>query len=449
MPKAAAVKRSACDRCRAKRVRCQRAENSTGPCPRCVRENISCVTGSSGVPGRPRKSPLAIDGSLPSGLAAELDDESSPGRSSGLLQHTGEDNDDDEAQHPPGVHDHPIPADFHTALLGTDDTNFFDFTSTATVDSSALDNSFAPGNFLSLGQLSSTPPQPQGLLSASGNCDMMYLANGFDHIHNFDPLVSPFPCLLSTGPVPRPSAASSLRDFGEKLERRALATRAFLSDPRSIVEKCPEDGSFEGMPAENPIAVLLMCTNEFIAIIQSLTAGNSSHALPPDHSQLLLPSPEPSSSISTETTLLILSNYLTLMRLYNSTFHYAHQSLSQMPAEAIQSLKVKSVFRIGGVSSMQDLPAKLYAKGIFETIQSHIRSLEDCLGLPPAYCLWGEAATSPQQQFTRGTLFAGEGRARLLQSVMAQDDLQLKGESKSFVHLIGENMKKIEALFGD
>ncbi|KAK7957295.1 uncharacterized protein PG986_006517 [Apiospora aurea] len=452
MPKAAAVKRSACDRCRAKRVRCPRAKNSTGgPCPRCVRESTPCVTGSSGVPGRPRKPPLVFDGSLPSSLAAESVEESSPGRSSGLRQHTGED-DDEEAQHAPGVHGHPFPADFHTALLGTDDASFFDFTSTTAVDSPAL-NSFAPGNFLSLGQRAA-PPHPQGPLSASGGLDMIYFAADPSRMHVVDPFLRSFPCVSSTVPISRPSPTGALRDFGEKLERRASATRAFLADPRSTVEKCPEDESFEATATENPIAVLLTCTNEFIAIIQSLTARNgSSHVLLPDHSQLLLPGPTPSlngtaSPVSTETVLLVLSNYVTLMRLYNSTFHYAHQSLSQMPAEATQSLKVKSVFRIGGISSLQDLPAKLYAKGIFGTIQSHIRSLEDCLGLPPAYCLSGESTTSPQQQSTRGTLFAGEERARLLRSVMAQDDLQLKGEHKSFVHLVGQNMKKIEALFG-
>ncbi|KAK8050918.1 hypothetical protein PG993_002303 [Apiospora rasikravindrae] len=438
MPKAA-VKRSACDRCRAKRVRCPRAENSTAPCPRCLRDGAPCATGSPGVPGRPRKSHLVQDGSLPSGPAAESGNESSPGRSS-LLQDTG----DTEVQHTLAVNVHPFPADFPTPFLGTHDTNFFDFTSTAG-DSSAV-NRFSPGSFLLPGPLS-TPPQPQGLLGAAGSRDMMYLANSFDQMQHVDPFLNPFPCLSNTIPVPRPSVASSLRDFGDKLEQRASAANTFLSDPRNMVEKCPEVGAFEGMATENPVAVLLTSTNELVRIIQSLTTRNDSHAALGD-SQILLPgsSSQTASPISTETTLLILSNYLTLMRLYNSTFHHAHQSLSQLPPDSIHSLKAKAVFRIGGIASLQDLPAKLYAKSIFNVIQSHIKNLEDCLGLPPAYCLSGEATSS--QQSLKG-LFADRDRRRLLQNVMTQDDLQLKKEHNSFVDLVRESMKKIEALFGD
>jgi hypothetical protein len=49
------AKRSACDRCRAKRARCPRTEDTPGPCARCVRAGAECVTGQPGRLGRPRK----------------------------------------------------------------------------------------------------------------------------------------------------------------------------------------------------------------------------------------------------------------------------------------------------------------------------------------------------------------------------------------------------------
>ncbi|KAK8059121.1 hypothetical protein PG996_009051 [Apiospora saccharicola] len=443
MPKVAATtKRSACDRCRAKRVRCPRAEDSIAPCPRCIRVGEPCVTGSPGRPGRPRKSPL--DGVIiPNGPVVGSGDDSSLESLS-----TPQDGGDVEAYDTPSVQDEPLSANTSTAWLGADtldrwtvpgDPNFFGAISTTTGSSRS-------GKFPSLDHLNN-PSQPQGLLGAADNLDMMYSTEGSNDMLDVDPFLASFVCFSDAPPAPAPSAASSLRNLGEKLERQALAAKALFSDPRNIVEKCPEDGSFEGMASENPVAVALACTSELIEIVQSLTLGNGPDSHSSDvanaHGQRLLPGVPASSTrdppISTETTLLVLSSYVALMRLYGSIFRHAHQSLSQTPPATIRSLKAKAVLRMG------DIPAKVYAMGIIEVIRSHIQRLESCLELPATYRLSGEVTSSPQQ-CSKG-IFAGGGRAKLLQSVMAQEDLQSEGGTKSFIEGIQENMAKTIALF--
>ncbi|KAK8127216.1 hypothetical protein PG984_008324 [Apiospora sp. TS-2023a] len=448
MPKvAAATKRSACDRCRAKRVRCPRAEDSTAPCPRCSRIGEPCVTGSPGRPGRPRKSPLDGVAIIPSGSVLGSGTESSPDHLP-TPQDTGDD--------APPSHDGPLSANPSTAWLGTDTldrwtvpsgTNFFGATSTTTGTSRS-------GNFPSLEQLCN-PSQPQGLLGGADSLDMMYLTEGSNDVLDLDPFLASFACFPDAPPLPAPSAASSLRNLGGKLERQALAAKALFSDPRNIVEKCPEDGSFEGMASENPVAVALACTNELIEIVRSLTVGNGSDHPPSadaanGHGQRLLPcaatSSTKTSTISTETTLLVLSNYVALMGLYDSTFRHAYQSLSQTPPDTVRSLKAKAVLRIGGTSSLQDIPAKVYAMGIIEVIRNHIQRLENCLGLPAPYRLSGEVTFSSPQLTAKGMFAEGE-RARLLRTVMAQEDLQLDGGTRPFVEGIQENLTKTIALF--
>lgn len=218
-------------------------------------------------------------------------------------------------------------------------------------------------------------------------------------------------------PAPRPSADTSLIQFRENLERRVSAMGGILSDPRNIVENCPEN-TIDVTP-ENPVAVAIMCAEEFVDIIQNLAQP----------------------VISTETALLVLSSYLHLIRLYDSLFHDVHRCLSQIPSETIKSIKVKAVFRVAGISSLQDIPGKVYAKGIVDVLQSHIQNVEHCLGLPAVYCLSGEGASSPKG------IFADVDRARLLRIVMAQEDVRSPRGNKSYVDSIRENISNTVALF--
>ena len=287
----------------------------------------------------------------------------------------------------------------------------------------------------------STVSHQQDLLSGAESLDMMYASQDSDDMLNVDFLKSSeSPSNLA--PVQPLSATTLLRGFGEKLERHVSAMGAFLSDPRNLVEDCAADSM--SIATDNPVAVILTCTQKLTEIIQNLTA--STRPAPTSPSQFTSPTASSVAqleSLSTETTLLILSSFLQLMKLYDSLFHDVYQNLSQVSAQTIKSIKVKAVLRIGGLSSLQDLPVKAYAVGIVEVIQSHIQTLERCMGLPAAYCLLGEAAVSPTG------IFADADRARLLHGVMAQEDVRSLKGNKSYVESIRENIKNSLALFGE
>lgn len=403
MPKAA--KRSACDQCRAKRVRCLRLQGSTEPCARCATSRASCVTGAPGYPGRPRKGTprdkdeLTLSNGTPAVDGPMLVNINTPTPASWVGPETAlnllEDFGAAVHQHQPkGVlfqeHSDPHPDPLSASGRGA---NLFNF----------------PLSAEGLPPLQQEPPRADGL--------DIYTGQDFDDMLDVG-FLGPSGCqLMSPVPAQRPSAATSLIQLREKIERHVSAMGGFLSDPRNIVENCPADTM--DMMSENPLAMAIMCAEEFVDIIQNLAQ----------------------SAISTETTLLVLSSYLQLIRLYDSLFHAVYQCLSQIPTETIKSIKVKAVFRVVGISSLQDVPGKVYAKGVVDVIQSHIQTVERCLGLPAVYCLSGEGAASPKG------IFADVDRARLLRVVMAQEDVRSPRGNKSYVDSIRENISNTVALF--
>ncbi|KAI0436081.1 hypothetical protein F4803DRAFT_252475 [Xylaria telfairii] len=471
-PKAAT--RSACDRCRAKRVRCRRGENNTTPCARCIHAGVRCVTGSPGYPGRPRK-PRLVDGVTPGDPVMTPANVSPPGhgptlRDSGHVQlHTPAAGELMLANMPTEWFDtgtaslnllddlgevglelsksttHPLKDPLlqggSDSCTGPGGTSFFGFPLT--------EESRTSDSIPTLLEQLSNPSQHQELLNAADSVGMMYTAENSNDMLDVDSFIDSSECLSGPNPVQCLSAAGSLMRFQEKMEQRVSAMSTFFSDSRNVVEGCKEDDSMT-MGSDNPVAVVLMCTKEFIDIIQSLTMATRTAASDSfTHNQLISPNNAPwiaqTESLSTESTLLVLSSYLTLMRLYDSLFHGVYHCLCQQPSENIKSIKVKAVFRIGGISSLQDMPVKAYAMGIIDVIQSQIQTLERCMGIPAAYCLAGEVSAS---QPTRG-IFTNGDRARLFHTVMEQDDVKSQRGNKTYVESIRDNIKNSVAIFGD
>ena len=431
-PKSA--KRSACDRCRAKRVRCPRAQDSVDPCARCVHHAVPCVTASAGYPGRPRKTPRLSDRLGPTTAASAI---ASPELCVTLGDKT------DIGLGTPAVEGSMS----EDASFGISDTSM-----TVLEDLGALEFSTSPGHsdpwahggetFFHVPLSGETTAQRDDLLGWANTPEIADTDQRAGAMLDVDFLDFP-ECEANPAPAQRSGAVSSLARFGEKMERRVSAIDSFLADPRNIMEDCPEDSS--GLGTENPVAVLLTLTKEFTKIIENLTASANPRAWSSLSDQLLSPSTpsfDPCPSLSTEKVLLVLSSYIKLMRLYDDLFHNVYQSLSQVSAEKIKSIKVKAVFRIGSISSLQDMSGKAYARGIVDVIHSHIRTLERCLGLPMVYCLSGEeVAVSPD------AIFADAGRAQLLHTAMTQEDIKSRGGSKSYVAAIRENIKNTVALF--
>lgn len=271
-------------------------------------------------------------------------------------------------------------------------------------------------------QLCSPSSQLQGLLSADDELDAM-LHMGRDSSTALDMDIDP---LLHHGEVVLPptpprsecfSAASSLVGFREEIDQRISRIDAFYAEPSKVLERCKEEGAAEDV--EHPAASLIACSRKFIDIIQSLTPAEN--------------------TLSTEVVLLALSSYLALMRLFDSLFHRIYKHLCQAPRESWQSIKVKSVLRIGGMSSLQDMPLKAYAIGILDAIKGQMRTLERCMGIPAEYCLSGEAPVSPT---AAPGILSRPDRAQLFWAVIAQEDVKPRRGTKSYVESIRASIKE-------
>ncbi|KAK2811883.1 hypothetical protein FQN50_001921 [Emmonsiellopsis sp. PD_5] len=440
MPKPAAVRRSACDQCRAKRVRCLRAQDSMAPCARCCYIGARCVTGTSGQPGRPPKHRLADDGdgTTPRGTTAvSLADVSSPGPhcTSSTLRDV-----DHVEVHPPAMAEMPSPPPARASqcrankdpLVHEPQQDFWVAPggSSAFFGCPSIDQSPAPGEDIPslTDQLSNpSPSQFQGLLSTDDELNaMLHLGVGsstaFDM--DIDPLLGHGDGILPTPLSQFLSTASSLVGFREEIDQRIPAIDAYYSDSAKVVQRCKDEGAGRD---ENPVAVLLTCSKEFIDIIQGLA---------------------PEDALSTEIVLLALSSYLALMRLFDSLFHRIYKYLCKVPPESYESIKVKSVLRIGGISSLQDMPLRAYAIGILDAIQSQVQIIERRMGLPAEYCLSGEAAASPTPAAAPG-IFSRADRARLFRAAVAQEDVKSQRGSKSYVESIRASIKDSMAFLHD
>lgn len=318
----------------------------------------------------------------------------------------------------------------------------------ASFGSPSIEQSPAPGeDILALVDQLSSPSQLQGLLSADDELNAMphmgRVSSTAALDMDLDPLLDLWDGVLPPSPLPQCfSAASSLMRFREEMDQRIAAVDAYFSDPLKVLQGCKEEEAEGAAEVENPAALLLTCSKEFIDIIQSLTP-TARPALSKDlypHNQLVPPNSAPAmhmqteDALSTEIVLLALSSYLALMRLYDSLFHCVYQCLCQMPPDSLKSVKVKSVLRIGGISSLQDMPLKTYATGILDAVQAQVRTLERCMGIPTEYCLSGEAAAS--HTAAAPGIFSRADRARLFCAAMAQEDVKSRRGSKSYVDSI-------------
>lgn len=387
------VKRSACDQCRAKRVRCFRAQDSTASCARCSHLGVRCVTSAARHPGRPPKHRDPLGTATTSLADATSPAETSPGFHVLLPAHALA----QEGQTEPWV----APGDF-SALFGMP----------------AIGHGQMDGQF-----------QLQELFGANENFNAIMqtdpnLSAGGLGMH-LDPLLEFRQDSLGLAPAPQSrSAKISLTSFCEGIDQRIARFEAYYTEPAKVLERCKEEGA--GEDVENPAALLLTCTKDFIDIIQDLMTADRMPA-------------QMEESLSTEVLLLALSGYLAFMRFFDSLFYRIYEYLCQIPPETYKSIKVKSVLRIGGVTSLQDISLRSYATGILDAIHCKVQTLERLMGIPVEYCLSPEVTSSPDPN--EPGLFSRADRAQLFAAVMAQEDIRSQRGNKSLVESARASIK--------
>ncbi|KAF2868541.1 hypothetical protein BDV95DRAFT_526442 [Massariosphaeria phaeospora] len=412
----AAVKRSACDQCKAKRVRCLRAQDSMASCARCCHIGARCVTGAAGQPGRPPKQRLAVSSprSHPTPTLRDMHHVEGDAPAMAVVHASARALKSAVHLHPHSPRDPVAPEPQPDFWIAPGDmSDFFDSPFLC------MDQSPGPGhNVLSLAHPLSSPTQLQALLSADDELNAMLHMGGDSSTAldmDFGPALDHGEGLLPLTPLSQCfSAASSLVRFREEIDQRIATVDAYYSEPDKVLQQCKDGGG--GRDVENPAALLLTCSKEFTDIVQSLTPAAQLHAQTED-------------ALSTEIVLLALSGYLALMRLFDYIFHRMYKYVCQMAPVSCGSIKVKSVLRIGGVSLLQDMPLKVYALGILDAIKGQMQTLERCMGIPAEYCLSGEAAAAPTAAVLG--IFSRAHRAPLFWAVMAQEDVKSLHSRKS------------------
>lgn len=224
------------------------------------------------------------------------------------------------------------------------------------------------------------------------------------------------------------NVSSSMIKFRNKIDQHIAMIDAYYSESSRVLQNCLQNRKDGGtdQDAENPAALLLTCSKELTDIIQSLTPAAQLHTQTQD-------------VLSTEIVLMALSSYLALMRLFDFLFRRIYEHISKVSPEACKSVKVKSVLRIGGISSLQDMSLKAYAISILDAIQAQVQMLERCMGIPTEYRIWGATPASPT--VTAPGIFSFAHRQRLFRAAMVQEDLKPQENGKSYLESIRASMK--------
>ena len=294
----------------------------------------------------------------------------------------------------------------------------------------------------------SSQSQHQALVSAPDRSDFLFTSLAPSDNLPASSFPDPFSSLSNPAPTQDVSVGTRLMQVKDKMEQ-AIESMGTSFFSHSSVEDCEKDAAF-GMEPTNPVSVFLECTNEFLDVIQNLIVVATNASNHDNHQMVTTDAASwdtPSSSLSSETTLLLLSCYLSLMRLCDSFFHGVCHAFSQVKPESFKSVKVKAAFRVGGITSLQDITAKSYAMGIIDVVQGQMQHVERCMGLPAAYCILGEEDVS-SSEVPGLDMFSSHDRARLLRAVLEQEDVRAHRGNKSCVQSIRENLKNTVAFLG-
>lgn len=254
----------------------------------------------------------------------------------------------------------------------------------------------------------------------------------FDGEHRVSPNVNPD--LLLDGeqvdasqslPLSTLNAASALLQIREDIEHGIGSIYVYYSHQDQALQDCTQEVLEK--EAERPMALLFSCIQRFTNVVQSLVSFSR-------------PSPQTEQALSTEIVLLILSGYLATMRLLDTLFHCMYEYICKLPPASYKSMGVKSVLRIGGIKTLQDMPFKMYAMSVLETIQTQVHNLEKYMGIPREYCLAAETSSGSTE--TGGGIFSSPNRSRLFRDTMSQEDLKPCWGEMSYVESIRASIKK-------
>ncbi|OAP57641.1 hypothetical protein AYL99_08379 [Fonsecaea erecta] len=389
--------RSACDRCRAQKLRCPRRDQpSREPCSRCLKIGVECVTSSARPLGRPRRAEVAGRHTRSIKTRTTALEARGTGSTSSCLSSTTE-----------NIQAHPD--------LGTP----------GRLDS--YPNYLQSPSYETTSHFEDPSQSSQFGVNVGHAFDLQLGLH--DDLFTLGPETELFQCSQHTfglpataeNHIPGPSSKllepadtlTALSRLNEDIVRQVSNVDVYIWGAANAGQDCLERfHQVEG----NPTAEMLQSTSQFVNILEDLAASSKSpnksiarsvelgstasdsgisdfrqrHISPPALPSSVHPPSTNPSLLSTPVVLMLLSSYLLLLELYNAVFRRVHDALSKL-GDIHSFLQALPEVRVAGLPSMK---THLYAKIIIQIIEHHFDQLERLLGLPKEFGLSGRTPDS-------------------------------------------------------
>lgn len=485
-------KRSACDRCRDQKLRCRREDGRATSCVRCLRADVPCVTSNSKPIGRPVRRPLYEN------LGYNHFQSSSHTNTRAY----------DETQHSLGVstsdasqqNNFPPYLSPQLDMLYSSHNDSIDSPHDQLWDSMMFD--MPADNFsLAIDDVASflrvpseadnheTPHedfcQTEGRALNAYPLTPRHSANHSPGDEKSQPV---------TAPVTTYDPLHALSDLNRFLVQSYGLLRTDPSCPtpwRIRMDDHSDHDDTHGHNSErnqstqasfeaNPVGAMLRNTSEFTSVVRAWseymcskgdkagTKGSSAQLSDNDTTQIRNQSirdsdtpkakigfnVDPTSDLLTKPTiLLILTNYILILNIYDLIFARLRDVIEKLPDE-VANVRFEPEIKMGGFALPQGY---LYLKIILQAFEHQYQLIENCLGLPIEYRVHCTNQVSERQKSSPSwTLFGGTKYRSLLRTVMDEglvdEDEHLSSSEtgqespKRNIPRLRENLAKVKEL---
>ncbi|EEQ83371.1 uncharacterized protein BDCG_00176 [Blastomyces dermatitidis ER-3] len=451
-----AAKRSACDRCREHKLRCLRSQSlDNGPCVRCVRADVSCVTGAPRPlgrpptrpnnthqlrgPRRPRHSvfvaataPKSVPEVSPASVAEtepktptesfqELASKSTPGNSSF-----------------DSFHD-PLTVDSELYSMFFDEGVSGSQTPGAVVDALVLG---FPNDTAPLSNLADGPnpgaftlgadlhglhgreqPAPKSLPALPGNNSLDFCVDPTIQLQSLPGNALNIASRLSEPCLGSSSALARLARLNEDIAHQLSHMDTFVLSipPPNLIHSCVDKVVDLQV---NPILRALESTSKLAAIVKQIISPIQDHG---------------SSPLNTPVVLMCLSGHIQLLQIYDSIFFHVYRFL--MGLHDILGF-FENLPGFTHISGLPPIKGDLYIKIVVQVAQHSISSVERVMGLPAELCL------SPQRTLSK-SLLGYVDSPDPFQSIMDQACNPFEKSGRALVASLRTNIGNVLGLLRD
>lgn len=445
-------RRSACDRCRAQKLRCLNPEQQgDGPCARCKRAGAVCVTSSARPLGRPRiirkdgvNSDPRRDAPSASRELRALESAASPQMTSSPFARSVL----NESSSAPfeGI---SWDCDLAPSWMPNDVPSFFNEFQMPVEDVFPLPEDQIT---TAIGADFSEPAPPVGCNGGpqhqpAMNADTLIIGPHLGaNLIEGEESVQPSPPNMNNS---EHSTLIGLAHLNGSITRELVRLKQYPWQAPLVQHSC-HGKRLETSP--NAVVEVMRSTSEFINILRRLRPSPTSPLPDPgisissntSDSQRHHFSPPMSyngavsmASLSSPTILLLLSTYMQLLELYDTIFHGVYELFGKTSNQVLGTCsgQRQSQFHVGGLGPVD---GPLHVKILIQVIEHHIDLLETLIDLPAKYRLSGQSRQSRR-------ILNNADSSELIHVVMTRQ-MESGRSGQSLVSSLRDGIRKVKGL---